>query len=527
MGEEMREMDTRDEVRLLHQLDCSNLDKSCFNVIVVGGGVIAISIALVRGHRLEDPKRGWGTSKPRQGSQPDEKSINEGRNTEGAWGEGGSRYHNPDPLCRLIGPRNEVEVIVNDEQVTALVDFGAQISAVSMAFVECHGLPIWQQLQLLDFEGFGGVEVPYISYTQLQLKILGVKDYDKDILVFIQNDSKYSEQVPVVLGTLHIKDVIQSATKEELVKLGDAWEMGTLGSFVSARIAQLNETPMINQVDHYVRLTRKVTLPPMQVHKTVGVAKIPVLSKRLNVMTESLPAREAIEGVEAVPSYETFKQGGNRVTVGLQNLTREKIILKKGTKSACVSAANIVPPMLAPDLSTDRNELENMLNGVDSGCVPEYKKSDLQKVEKPEPTPERLDCLFSRLDLPSIQEWSEDLQQRVHDLIVEYQHLFALHDLELGKTAKVKHEIKLSNPVPFKDRYRRIPPHEFEEVQNHLQDMLKVGAIRKSVSPWASPVVLVRKKDGSLRFCIDLRKLNSQTIKDAYSLPRIEESLDV
>ena len=287
------------------------------------------------------------------------------------------------------------------------------------------------------------------------------------------------------------------------MKLGDAWEMGTLGSFVSARIAQLNETPMINQVDHYVRLTRKITLPPMQVHKMVGVAKIPILSKRLNIMTKSLLAREAIEGLEAVPSYETFKQGGNRVTIGLQNLTWEKIILKKGTKITDVLAANIVPPMLAPDPSTDRNELEYMLNGINSGCLPEYKKSDSQKVEKPEPMPERLDSLFSKLDLSGIQEWSEDLQQRVHDLIVEYQHLFALHDLELGKTAKVKHEIKLSNPVPFKDRYCGIPRHEFKEVQNHPQDMLKVGAIRKSVSPWASPVVLVQKK-GSLRFCIDL-----------------------
>ena len=55
---------------------------------------------------------------------------------------------------------------------------------------------------------------------------------------------------------------------------------------------------------------------------------------------------------------------------------------------------------------------------------------------------------------------------------------------------------------------------------------MKIGAIRKSNSPWASAVVLVRKKDGSLRFCIDLRRLNAQTIKDAYGLPRIEENLD-
>ena len=56
--------------------------------------------------------------------------------------------------------------------------------------------------------------------------------------------------------------------------------------------------------------------------------------------------------------------------------------------------------------------------------------------------------------------------------------------------------------------------------------MEEIGAIRRSNSPWASPIVLIRKKDGSLRFCIDLRKLTARTIKDAYSLPRIEESLD-
>ena len=178
-----------------------------------------------------------------------------------------------------------------------------------MAFARHHILPIWQLQQLLDFEGFGGVDIPYIGYTQIQLQIPGVKEYDTDILVFIQKDSCYSEQVPVILGTLHIKDVIQSAIREELAKLGDTWEMGTLGSFVSARIAQLDNVPMIQQVDHYMRLTRKVTLAPLQVLKTVGVAKIPILSKRLNVMTEPLLVREAIEGVEVISSYGTFKQG--------------------------------------------------------------------------------------------------------------------------------------------------------------------------------------------------------------------------
>ena len=93
----------------------------------------------------------------------------------------------------------------------------------------------------------------------------------------------------------------------------------------------------------------------------------------------------------------------------------------------------------------------------------------------------------------------------MHELMTEFQHLFALSDLELGCTSLVKHRINVNNPVPFKERYRRIPPREFDEVRNHLQEMLKVGAIRKSVSPWASPVVLVRHKDGSLRFCIDLK----------------------
>ena len=60
----------------------------------------------------------------------------------------------------------------------------------------------------------------------------------------------------------------------------------------------------------------------------------------------------------------------------------------------------------------------------------------------------------------------------------------------------------------------------------HIQEMLDIGVIHRLHSLWASAVVLVQKKDGGLRFCIDLRKLNNWTVKDGYSLPQIDETLD-
>ena len=90
----------------------------------------------------------------------------------------------------------------------------------------------------------------------------------------------------------------------------------------------------------------------------------------------------------------------------------------------------------------------------------------------------------------------------------------------------VKHVFKLNDEKPFRQRYRRIPPHQYDEVKKHLKEMLQIGAIRKSQSPWASAVVLVCKKDGALRFCIDLQKLNARMVKDTQTLPRIEDSLD-
>ena len=145
---------------------------------------------------------------------------------EGTQRGGKSKYHNPDSLHQLIGPRNEVNAIVNEELVKQLVDLGAQILAISMEFVKRQKLPIFSLQQLLDFEGFGGVDIPYIGYTELALDIPEIEGFKREILAFVQKDSRYSTEVPLILGTLHINEILACATFEEMGKLSPAWYTG-------------------------------------------------------------------------------------------------------------------------------------------------------------------------------------------------------------------------------------------------------------------------------------------------------------
>ena len=98
----------------------------------------------------------------------------------------------------------------------------------------------------------------------------------------------------------------------------------------------------------------------------------------------------------------------------------------------------------------------------------------------------------------------------------------------MGHTSATKHKIVLKDPdtPPFKERFHRILPSQLDEVREHLKLMLDAGVIQTSNSPWCNAVVLVRKKDGSLHFCIDFRKLNSLTVKDSHPLPCICETLE-
>ena len=125
-----------------------------------------------------------------------------------------------------------------------------------------------------------------------------------------------------------------------------------------------------------------------------------------------------------------------------------------------------------------------------------------------------------------LKEWPPELAKKVVALLLEFHHVFSLEPNEIGCTDATEHVIELMKDEPFKKRFRRITPPLVNEVCQHIQEMLDGGAIRPSQSPWCNAVVLVRKKDGSLRFCINFCHLNARTKKDAYPLPRMQETME-
>ena len=132
-----------------------------------------------------------------------------------------------------------------------------------------------------------------------------------------------------------------------------------------------------------------------------------------------------------------------------------------------------------------------------------------------------------RTMLPPRGNMTDRQAELVVALVTEFQDIFVGPDGTLGWTDKIQHEIKLEDQSePFKSRVRPLSVPDKEFVRETISDLLRNGKIRPSKSPWGAPPVLVRKKDGSQRFCVDFRKLNDLTKKDAYPIPRIEEMLD-
>ncbi|VDH99672.1 Hypothetical predicted protein [Mytilus galloprovincialis] len=156
---------------------------------------------------------------------------------------------------------------------------------------------------------------------------------------------------------------------------------------------------------------------------------------------------------------------------------------------------------------------------VETGPAPSVATTGIARDNNP--LPEQLQNILDKSST-----LTKDQQSKVANLLHEFVDVFALDDFDLGTFSHIEHEIDTGDARPIKQRIRRTPMCFAHEEESHLKKMLDAGIIEPSISEWASAPVLVRKRDGNVRWCIDYRKLNSVTKKDVYPLPLIDECLD-
>ena len=280
--------------------------------------------------------------------------------------------------------------------------------------------------------------------------------------------------------------------------------MAKMGQVVINDVA--NKTIMPLDVNEIVRVASKCTVPPFS-HKVIhGRVSLVLRGCKLNVMTHRLEKRSPSLplGIDVQTAYSTLTNGGNRVSVILRNNTQDWLEIKKGVPIARMVTANAIP---------------KVTHVLPAGGPCE--QSTLTETERQE-------LLLKKLDLTGLEAWPTEQAGKARSLLKEYHDIFSLEKHDTGHTNAAKHKIVLKDPdtPPFKERFRRIPPPLLDEVRACLKMMLDAGVMRPSNSPWCNAVVLVRKKDGSLCFCIDFRLLNSLTVKDSHPLPRICKTLE-
>ena len=202
------------------------------------------------------------------------------------------------------------------------------------------------------------------------------------------------------------------------------------------------------------------------------------------------------------------------MSVVLRNLTGKLVHLAARRLVARVVAANAIPDATpSPEFLKKLDKLEPNRKSPKKLTIEERQKLLLELLRKD-----------GHLD--KLKRWPPELALKFEQMLKEHHNIFSLDQNEIGCTDTAEHVIELLDTEPFKERFRRIATPLVEEVREHIQEMLDGGAIRPSQSPWCNAVVLVRKKDGGLRFCINFRRLNSRTKKDAYPLPRMQETME-
>ena len=385
----------------------------------------------------------------------------------------------------------------------------------------------------IPISGIGG-HTATLGYIIINIQVEGIPSYyEEQVVLVIPNVIQLGLKVPVILGTPTIHRLCHQMKESEIQTAPEEWQPALLSYETSRNVSihamtpQLDSDPGIeyptNTGQNPVNLDEPVLLKDKVIILAFGSQIVHVRIQKtfmkghcLNIMVQPLYLEDKAKlpvGLYVQRVYTEMKDGSQNVSTVLHNGTGKPMHLTAGWLVGHIVAANLVPDVVAsPELEAKRAQ--------DGQLEPPLTMEQCQEL--------LMKVLEENGSLRKLEGWKKETALKAKWLLMEFHHIFYLEKNEMGCTDATEHVIELL-PVqdePFKERFRRIAPHEVEEVCQHIQEMLDGGSIRPSQSPWCNAVILVQKKDRTLRFCIDFRHLNARTKKDSYLIPKCLETME-
>lgn len=398
--------------------------------------------------------------------------------------------------------------------VPCLLDTGSMVSTITEDFFIEHfqsqGEDKLRQCNWLQLKAANGLGIPYIGYLELDVNILS-KTFPRMGVLVVKSpeDPRIREQKLSVPGLLGM-NIIRRCYHELFVQLGpDLFEFPPLKSASPGWKEALSECHFIESLNEQGYLG-KATVKGRSVRIPAGSMKfISIVCPSSATTTLPSVLLEPLEDGSCLPpgvliSKALLTVNRGAVEIPVVNVGLQDAWLKPNTPLGALHVVQTKSPLCSVTLEDEDGCQVAVVQSITADSSPTF---DLSSASWP--------TLLS-----------EEQEQQGKALLEKYAGVFSQGEGDLGCTTLVEHEVPLMDDIPVRQRYRRLPPSQYEQVKAHIQELLCSGIIRPSCSPYASPIVIVQKKDGSIRLCVDYRLLNAKTRKDAYPLPRIEESLD-
>ena len=364
----------------------------------------------------------------------------------------------------------------NDVEVEFMIDTGCQVTILATSVfdkicdihpeVKLGLVPCTQRLVSADSS-------PLIVRGRINLNVIfpGLRCDMSCVVAEIGTDG--------LLGT----EALQSCLPHQLdLRTGQLWADGRS----TLQLHHQRSTPLVG-----CSLITAVVLPPV----SEVVAEFSITGEQLGSCALIDPNWELTEEFGVMVGHTLVDATSPSANVLMVNMSEEEVVLPIG------SLIGTLVPVLSVSVARAME------------CVPSTETAEL---------PDYLEDIVRG----SHTSLGDSGRQSLRDLLHKYEHVFpAPGEPVTGRSKTVLHEIEINDARPVRCGPRRLAPAGLRREQDCVREMLSGGQIEPSDSPWASPVVLVTKKDGSTRFCVDYRRLNSLTVKDAYPLPRIDDSL--